>query len=52
MRGIHFDTDERVKKFVENWLSEKEQNFFLQGINDFKLRLEKCISNHGEYVEK
>ena len=52
MRAIHFNRDEEVKNFVENWLSEKAQNFFLDGINNLKVRLEKCISNLGGYVEK
>lgn len=36
----------------EEWLSNQEQSFFLQGIKSFPKKWEKCISVRGDYIEK
>lgn len=52
MRGRHFNTNDEVKNYVENWLSEKDKNFFSAGLRALKERLHKCIASNGGYVEK
>lgn len=52
MRGRHFGSDLAVKNWVQNWLSEKQQNFYQSGIQALQDRLHKCIEINGDYVEK
>lgn len=52
MRGRHFYSDNDVKNYVKNWLDEKDESFFSEGIVSLKSRLLKCVELRGSYVEK
>ena len=52
MKGIHFQTDEKVKAAVSNWLRTQSTEFYAKGIDNLISRWNKCVAKEGDYVEK
>jgi len=47
-----FNSNEEVKKKVQNWLGDQRKEFFVEGIRRLVRRLNKCIEIGRDYVEK
>lgn len=47
-----FDDNVAVKAFAREWLVSQPPSFYDSGIKKLPIRLEKCISKSGDYVEK
>jgi hypothetical protein len=45
-------SDEEVKKTVEDWFSRLVADLCDAGIQKLVTRYKKCLSLHGDYVEK
>ena len=52
IRGLHFQSDEEVVKAVEEWVNEKDPDFFISGLMALEHRWSKCIKLEGNYIEK
>ena len=47
-----FDDDDEVQEEVMTWFKEQAADFYDSGIQKLVPRLNKCLDNAGEYVEK
>ncbi|KAM0726699.1 Mariner Mos1 transposase [Formica fusca] len=47
----HFTSYENVRKWLDDWVASKEQQFFWRGIHKLSERWEKCIASNGQYFE-
>lgn len=47
----HFDSYEDVGKWLDEWFSSKNKEFFWHGIHKLPERWEKCIASEGKYFE-
>jgi len=47
-----FDDDDKVQEEVMAWFKEQAAEFYDSGIHKLVPRLNKCLDNAGEYVEK
>ena len=52
IRGLHFRSDEEVVTAVEEWVNEKDLDFFSSGLMALEHRWSKCIKLEGNYIEK
>ena len=52
LKGKHFSSDNELKLATEQWLAEQDKEFYLNGIEQLRMRYEKCVEVHGNYVEK
>ena len=50
--GLHFRSDEEVVTPVEEWVNEKDPDFFSSGLMALEHRWSKCITLKGNYIEK
>ena len=47
-----FDNDDAVQEEVMTWFKEQVADFYDTGIQKLVPRLNKCLDNAGDYVEK
>ena len=52
LAGKKFDDDDEVQEEVITWFKEQAANFYDSGIKKLVPRINKCLDNAGEYVEK
>ena len=50
--GKKFDDDDEVQEEVMTWFKGQEAGFYDSGIKKLVPRLNKCLDNAGDYVEK
>ncbi|KAJ4428785.1 hypothetical protein ANN_25778 [Periplaneta americana] len=50
--GQRFDGDDEVKTAVRKWFASQAGKFYNEGIERLVPRLDKCLNNGGDYVEK
>jgi len=50
--GKIFDDDDEVQEEVMTWFKAQAADFFDSGIQKLVPRLNKCLDNAGDYVEK
>ena len=50
--GKKFDDDDEVQKEVMTWFRGRAADFYDSGIQKLVPRLNKCLDNAGDYVEK
>jgi len=50
--GKKFDDDDEVQEEVMTWFKGLAAEFYDSGIQKLVPRLNKCLDNAGEYVEK
>ena len=50
--GKKFDNDDEVQEEVMMWFKELAADFYDSGIQKLVPRLNKCLDNAGDYVEK
>jgi len=49
---LKFDDDDEVKEEVMTWFKGQAADFYDSGIQKMDPRLNKCLDNAGDYVEK
>jgi len=47
-----FDDDDEVQEVVMTWFKGQAADFYDSGIQKLVPRLNKCLDNAGDYVEK
>jgi len=47
-----FDNDDEVQEEVVTWFKDQAADFYDSGIHKLVPRLNKCLDNAGDYVEK
>ena len=52
LAGKKFDDDDEVQEEVITWFKRRAADFYYSGIQKLAPRLNKCLDNAGEYVEK
>jgi len=52
LAGKKFDDDDEVQEEVMTWFKEQAVDFYDSGIQKLVPRLNKCLDNGGDYVEK
>ena len=52
LKGRRFHDNEDAIEAVEDWLGAHSGSFFSQGLLKVKERWQKCVTLHGDYVEK
>mgnify|MGYP003415101186 FL=1 len=52
LKGIHFESDDELKRAVETWFKMQPLEFFANGFQKWVSRWRKCIDLNGDYVEK
>jgi transposase len=52
LRAKRFKSHDDVKLEVQTWLCGQDPTFYLQGVDKWISRLDKCINREGDYVEK
>jgi hypothetical protein len=50
--GKKFDDDDEVQEEVMTWFKGQAADFYGSGIQKLVRRLNKCLDNVGDYVEK
>jgi len=50
--GEKFDDDDEVQEEVMAWFKGQAADFYDSGIHKLTPRLNKCLGNAGDYVEK
>jgi len=50
--GKKFDDDDEVQEEVMTWFKGQAADFYDSGIQKLFPRLNKCLDNAGDYVEK
>ncbi|KAJ4444277.1 hypothetical protein ANN_06069 [Periplaneta americana] len=50
--GQRFDDDDEVKTAVQEWFASQAGEFYNEGVERLVPRLDKCLNNGGDYVEK
>lgn len=50
LADVGFRNAEEVRKWVDEWIASKDEDFFKRGINKLPRRWEEVIANHGEYI--
>jgi len=51
-RWENFDDDDEVQEGVMTWFKGQAADFYDSGIQKLVPRLNKCLDNAGDYVEK
>jgi hypothetical protein len=49
---LKFDDDDKVQEEVMTWFKGQVGDFYDSGIQKLVPRLDKCLDNAGDYVEK
>jgi hypothetical protein len=49
---LKFDDDDDLQEEVMTWFKRQAADFYDSGIQKLVRRLNKCLDNAGEYVEK
>jgi len=52
LAGKKFDDDDEVQEEVMTWFNWQAADFYDSGIQKLVPRLNKCLDNAGNYVEK
>jgi hypothetical protein len=52
LAGKKFDADDEVQEEVTTWFKWQAADFYDSGIKKLVPRLNKCLDNAGDYVEK
>jgi len=52
LAGKKFDNNDEVQEEVMTWFKELAADFYDSGIQKLVARLNKCLDNAGDYVEK
>jgi len=52
LAGKKFDNDDEVQEEVMMWFKGQAADFYDSGIQRLVPRLNKCLENAGDYVEK
>jgi len=52
LAGKKFDDDDEVQEEVMTWFKGQAADFYDSGIKKLIPRLNKCLDNAGDYVEK
>jgi len=52
LAGKDFEDDDEVQEEVMTWFKVQAENFYDSGIHKPVPRLNKCLDNAGDYVEK
>ena len=52
IRGRHFRSNEEVMSAVEEWVRDKDPDFFSSGLMALEHRWSKCIILESNYIEK
>lgn len=52
LKGTRFHSIVEAKNAANTWFRTRPDRFFRDGLNTWKHRLEKCIDQNGNYVEK
>ena len=52
IRPKHFSSNEEAITFVNNYFAEKNAECYLDGLQRWEHRWEKCVELQGNYVEK
>jgi hypothetical protein len=52
LAGKKFDDDDEVQEEVVTWFRGQAAEFYDSGIQKLVPRLDKCLDNMGDYVEK
>ena len=52
LAGHRFTCDDKVKAAVRQWFRSQTADFYRSGIAKLVLRWDKCLNQHGNYVEK
>ena len=52
LRGRAFEDDEDVTMAVNEWIEERDENFFLEGVKTLEQRWKMCVALRGNYVKK
>jgi hypothetical protein len=52
LAGKKFDDDDEVQEEVMTWFKGQVADFYDSGIQKLVPRLNKCLDNAGDYVEK
>jgi histone-lysine N-methyltransferase SETMAR len=52
LAGKKFDDDDEVQEEVMTWFRGQAADFYDSGIRKLVPRLNKCLDNAGDYVEK
>lgn len=47
----HFNNYEDIGKWVEEWTTRKDEQFFWEGIHNLPEAWEKCVDSDGVYFE-
>ena len=50
--GQRFSSNEEAITFVNNYFAEKNAKYYLNGLQRWEHRWEKCVELQGDYVEK
>jgi hypothetical protein len=52
LAGKKFDEDNEVQEEVTTWFKVQAADFYDSGIQKLFARLDRCLDNAGDYVEK
>ena len=52
LAGKKFEDDDEVQEEVMTWFKGQAEDFYDSGIQKLTPRLNKCLDNAGDYVEK
>jgi hypothetical protein len=52
LAGKKFNDDDEVQEEVMTWFKGQAGDFYVSGIQKLGPRLNKCLDNSGDYVEK
>ena len=50
LADVRFRNAEEVRKWVDDWIASKDEDFFKRGINKLPRRWEEVIANDGQYI--
>ena len=50
LHDVRFKNAEEVKKWVDDWIASKDEDFFARGIRKLPERWLEVIANDGEYI--
>ena len=51
-QSLHTHDDDEVQELIMTWQKRQAADFYVSGIQKLVPRLNKCLDNAGDYVEK
>ena len=51
LRGKQFESDEELKKTVQNWFKSKDSSFYQTAFTSWRQRWSDCVEKGGGYIE-